>query len=115
MVVGWVGARAVDRGRGKSTDEEGVCRLCIKHVPRGREIDGTKKRRAREGRTRRGRGWERRWKEEGERKRKSERARGSKMRENKGKRERKRKKGREKTDAARWVRTYYYTSLQSYL
>lgn len=43
---------------------------------------------------------------EGEREKQDERIR---------ERERKRKKGREKTDAARWVRTYYYTSLQSYL
>lgn len=46
MVVGWVGARAVDRGRGKSTDEEGVC---IKHILWGREVDGTKKPRVGEG------------------------------------------------------------------
>lgn len=52
MVVGWVGARAVDRGRGKSTDEEGVC---IKHILWGREVDGTKKPRVGEGCTEVGR------------------------------------------------------------
>jgi len=90
---------------------------------REREVDGTKKQRVRE---RKARLEETTWKEEGERKRDKENERkrerereregeseGNKMRENKGKR--KRKKGREKTDAARWVRTYYYTSLQSYL
>lgn len=50
MVVGWVGARAVDRGRGKSTDEEGVRRFSLykartagREREREREVDCAKK------------------------------------------------------------------------
>lgn len=69
--------------------------LCIKHVPRGgREVDGTKKRRVREGRTRR-------WKEEGERKRDKENER---ERERVRERERGRKGERKPTRLGGYVR-----------
>lgn len=62
-MVGWVGARAVDRGRGKSTDEEGVRRLSVQSTYRGE-----RGRRHEEAGVRKGemKLEERRWKEESE-------------------------------------------------
>lgn len=108
MVVGWVGARAVDRGRGKSTDEEGVCRLSVQSTYRGE-----RGRRYEEAGVRKGemKLEERRWKEESERRRdKKKRSEGEKeKKKTPAERERERRRGSVS------IRTYYYTSLQSYL
>lgn len=77
-MVGWVGARAVDRGRGKSTDEEGVC---IKHILWGREVDGTKKPRVGEGWTEVGRSGGKKRARENEIKRNERESERNKMRE----------------------------------
>lgn len=109
-MVGWVGARAVDRGRGKSTDEEGVCRLSVQSTYRGE-----RGRRYEEAGVRKGemKLEERRWKEESERRRdKKKRSEGEKEKK-KTPAERERERARRRGSVS--IRTYYYTSLQSYL
>lgn len=102
MVVGRVGARAVDRGRGKSTDEEGVCRLSVQSTYRGE-----RGRRYEEAGVRKGemKLEERRWKEE------SEKGRGKKKGSERKRRKRSTHRERERERAPTRLGEYTYVLL----